>query len=326
MATAARGLVGDVGGTHARFAIATVDGRRVRVSQTRVLEAARYASGAAALRTYLDGVSGERPALAVIAAAGPIVDGAVTFTNNKRWRFSERELARTGGFAQARLINDFTAQALALPLLRPADTRLVGPRRRALVRGTKVILGPGTGFGAAALVDDGRARAVATGEGGHSAFAPENEIEIEILKRLAARLGRVSVEHVLSGPGLLNLYRVLGEIEGRPTPIETPDEVTRAALAGSPLAKAALGRFCALLGSAAGNFALALGARGGVYVAGGIAPDILEFLKASPFRARFEAKDRMETYLKAIPTHVVVQPHAALVGAAALLAPLAADA
>lgn len=320
MAAGLSGLVGDVGGTHARFAIATRSGGgRVRVSQARVLDAARYSTGEAALEAYLASLKGERPKLAVIAAAGPINRGSVSFTNNRRWRFAERRLAAVGGFHRVRLINDFTAQALSIPALRPSDTRLVGPRRRGLAHATRVIIGPGTGFGAAALVDDGRGRAVLTGEGGHMGFAPEEPIEVEILSRLAKRFERVSVEHLLSGPGLLNLYKTLGDIAGAPVPIDAPAEVTTAGLAGDALAREALARFCAILGSVAGNFALAMGARGGVYVSGGIAPDIIDVLKTSDFRRRFEAKDRMGDYLSAIPTRVVVQPHAALIGAAALL-------
>jgi glucokinase len=325
MAVGLSGLVGDVGGTHARFAIATCadDDRRVRISQARVLEAAHYRSGEAALAAYLAELSLAPPKVAVIAAAGPINAGAVSFTNNRRWRFDERRLAAIGGFTRVKLVNDFTAQALAIPRLQPGDTRLVGPRLRGLAPATRAILGPGTGFGAAALVDDGRGQAVLTGEGGHAGFAPEEDIEVEILRRLNKRgIERVSVEHVLSGPGLLNLYKTLGDIAGAAAPIDAPDQVTKAGLAGDDaLAREALARFCAILGSAAGNFALATGARGGVYISGGIAPDILDFLKASDFRRRFEAKDRMGDYLCAIPTRVVVQPHVALIGAAALIEP-----
>ncbi len=324
MATAPSGLVGDVGGTHARFAVATRTGAaRVRISQARVLDAADYRTGDAALVAYLAELKGARPRFAIIAAAGPINRGAVTFTNNRSWRFAERRLAEVGGFSRVRLINDFTAQALAIPSLQSADTRLVGPRLRGLAHATRVIMGPGTGFGAGALIDDGRAQAVLTGEGGHMGFAPEDDIEVEILRRLAKRFGRVSVEHVLSGPGLLNVYGALGDITGASTPIEAPDQVTQAGLAGDVLAREALARFCAILGSTAGNFALAMGARGGVYISGGIAPDILDFLRASDFRRRFEAKDRMGDYLSAIPTRVVIQPHAALMGAAALIEPAA---
>lgn len=325
MAAGPSGLVGDVGGTHARFAIAEpIDGGgSVRISHARVLEAAHYRTGDAALAAYLGGLSIGPPKVAVIAAAGPINKGAVSFTNNRRWRFDERQLAAIGGFEHVRLINDFTAQALAIPRLRASDTRLVGPRVRGLARASRAVLGPGTGFGAAALVDDGRGQAVMTSEGGHAGFAPEEDIEFEILRRLNKRgIERVSVEHLLSGPGLLNLYKTLGDITGAAAPINASDQVTRAGLAGDALAHEALARFCAILGSAAGNFALATGARGGVYISGGIAPDILDFLKASDFRRRFEAKDRMSDYLSAIPTRVVVQPHAALIGAAALIEPV----
>jgi glucokinase len=184
-------------------------------------------------------------------------------------------------------------------------------------------MGPGTGFGAAALVNDGRSRAVLTGEAGHAAFAPEDEVEIEILRRLTARFGPVSVERVVSGPGLFNLYRALAEMEGEPAALTAPDQVTEAGLAGEGLARTALSRFCAILGSVAGNLALAMGAQAGVYISGGIAPDIIDFLSASDFRRRFETKDRMGDYLRAIPTRVVMQPHAALIGSAALLGGLA---
>ena len=255
----------------------------------------------------------------MIAAAGPIKNGVVSFTNNDGWGFAEKAIEKTCGFAIARLINDFTAQALSIDRLAAHDTRLIGPRVRGRADATAVIMGPGTGFGAAALVRDGRNRAVLTGEGGHSAFAPEDEVEVEIVRRLMERYGQVSVERVLSGPGLLNLYQTLAAMAGKPAVLSAPDEVTRHGLAGDGLAAGALSRFCGILGSVAGNFALAMGAQAGVYVSGGIAPDILDFLKASDFRRRFEAKDRMGAYLRAIPTRVVVQPHAALIGAASLL-------
>jgi glucokinase len=318
MSDALRGVVGDVGGTHARFAVGERDGERVRVSHVRVLPAADYETGEAALSAYLAGLD-DAPRRAVIAAAGPVEDGAVEFTNNRGWRFDEHKLVKACGFETVRLINDFTAQALAIPHLTAHDTRLIGPRPRSPARATAAIMGPGTGFGAAALVDDGHTRAVLTGEAGHAAFAPEDDVEIEILRRLIAEHGRVSVEHVCSGPGLLNLYRALAAIAGEPAPLAAPDAVTRTGLAGDPLARRALDRFCAILGSVAGNLALATGARGGVYISGGIAPDILQVLEASDFRRRFEAKDRMSDYLAAIPTRVVMQPHAALIGAASLL-------
>jgi glucokinase len=316
------GLVGDVGGTHARFALATRHEGRVYAEQALVFLARDYPTGEDAIRAYLQKVNAGRLPAAVVAAAGPVMDGAVTFTNNPAWRFSEPSLKSAGGFEEARLINDFTAQALAIDHLQPDDCRLIGPRGRHSAGGNAVILGPGTGFGVAARVDDGRGRAILTGEGGHMSFPPDDPEEIEILSRLARRFGHVSIERVLSGPGLLNLYQTLAEIRGEPATASQPDEVTRGALAGEPLRRLALERFCAILGSVAGDFALAYGALDGVYISGGIAPAIIEVLKASDFRRRFEAKGRFVDYLRPIPTRVVMEPRAALIGAAGLLATL----
>jgi glucokinase len=318
--SAATGLVGDVGGTNARFALAHVEKGQIRVEEPAVFPAADFRTGDDALRAYLNQLTKvERPAFAVVAAAGPITDGMVTFTNNAAWSFSEAGLAKVGGFAKASLINDFTAQALAIDHLAPADLERLGPEIAAPARGTAAIMGPGTGFGAAARVDDGTSVATLTAEGGHAGISPVTPLEIELVRRLAIQHGRVSVERLISGPGLLALYQLLGEIRGQHAPITDPAGVTHAALAGHILPKAALVAFCALLGSVAGDFALAYGARRGVYISGGIAPDILDVLKASEFRARFEDKGRMSDYTRAIPTFVVVQPHAALIGAASLL-------
>ncbi len=317
------GLVGDVGGTNARFALARRSGDRLLIDAPASFRAADYPSGEAALKAYLARLdSTTRPAFAVVAAAGPIDGGEVVFTNNTAWRFSETGLAATGGFDRVALINDFTAQALSIDHLRAADLRhLGGPRTRPT--GSAAIIGPGTGFGAGARVDDGRGRAILTGEGGHSGFSPGDEVELEVVRRLMTQFGRVSVERLLSGPGLLNLYRTLAAMRGEPARLDGPDAVTESALAGDPFCRLVLERFCAILGSVAGDFALVCGARAGVYISGGIAPNIIDMLAASDFRRRFEAKGRMSDYLKSIPTYGVLQPHAALVGAASLLDGLA---
>ena len=314
------GLVGDVGGTNARFALARRQDGRLTIDRPASFRAADYPTGDDAVSAYLAGLKLEHPpAFAVVAAAGPIEDGAVVFTNNTAWRFSEADLAKAGGFKRARLINDFTAQALAIPHLQPADLRGVGEPKARPERGTAAILGPGTGFGAGARVDDGRACATLTGEGGHSGFSPGDETEIEIVRHLIERYGRVSVERVLSGPGLLNLYQILADMRGESADCTAPDQITHRALAGDRLCRLALDRFCAILGSVAGDFALVYGARAGVYISGGIAPEIVDVLAASDFRRRFEAKGRMSDYLKPIATYVVMQPHTALIGAASLL-------
>jgi glucokinase len=319
------GLVGDVGGTNARFAIAEVRGDKIRLRDARVLAAADYKTSKAALSAYLEGLKGDgpKPEYAVVAAAGPVVRGTVTFTNNKGWKVSDAELIKAGGLKGARVINDFTAQALALDYLKGAALKRIGPRGVIARTGAAVIIGPGTGFGGGARVFDGAGWATVTGEGGHSSWAAAEPVEIEILKWITAKYGRASVERVLSGPGLLNLYQALGEIEGRPAPLDEPMAVTKAALAGDGPARMALDRFCAILGAVAGDFALCFGATRGVYISGGIAPDIFDVLAASDFRKRFESKGRMSDYLKPIPTHVVVEPHAALIGSASQLVGLA---
>ena len=315
------GLIGDIGGTNARFALGHVEDGAIRVSALRILQAADYPTGEDAVRAYLEGVDPAfRPRFAVIAAAGPIAHGQVEFTNNTAWRFSEAGLVKAAHLDRVRLINDFTAQSLAIDHLHPEDWRTVGPVEEAPEPdGTAAILGPGTGFGAGARVADGRGRATLSGEAGHTTFAPTDEIEAEIARRLIQRHGRVSVERLLSGPGLATLYETLNAIEGVDTPALAPNQITHRAIEGDELCRAALSRFCAILGTVAGDLALAFGARGGVYVTGGIAPVILEFLRASTFRNRFEAKGRMSEYVQTIPTRVIVRPDAALVGAASLL-------
>lgn len=320
------GLVGDVGGTNARFALAERANGRLVIDEPVSFRAADYKTGDDAVAAYLDQLGSKtRPAFAVVAAAGPVENGEVAFTNNTAWRFSEAGLEKVGGFKRARLINDFTAQALSIEHLEASDLHQIGGSATRPGRGTAVILGPGTGFGAGARVEDGRGQAILTGEGGHTGFSPGDETEIEIVRLLMAEFGRASVERLLSGPGLLNVYRALARIREQPALCDEPDEITRQALAGEPLCRLALERFCAILGSVAGDFALALGAKAGVYVSGGIAPIIVDVLAASDFRRRFEAKGRMSDYMKPIPTFVVIQPHAALIGAASLLDDLAKD-
>jgi glucokinase len=178
------------------------------------------------------------------------------------------------------------------------------------------MIGAGTGFGASALVRDGRAEAVLSTEGGHIAYAPTDALEAEILRLLSLKFGRVSVERILSGPGLVNLHLAMLELEGRKPECDSPDSVSRLAEAGDPLALRTIQLFCDIMGSVAGDFALAYGAQGGVCIAGGVAPRLLGYLEKSDFRRRFEAKGRFESYLRAIPSMIVTQPYAALLGSA----------
>lgn len=308
-------LVGDVGGTNARFALARlVDGRPV-LEHHDSFPAADYP-------TFLDGVAAfiagcaVKPTGGVIAVAGPVTDGAIDLTNSP-WRVSEAELA-TLGLNPVRLINDFEALAWGAPAIPEADLASLGGPAEGDASAAIAVLGPGTGFGVSALIRDGRGGEMAMpSEGGHACFAPGDAVEDEILRILRRRYDRVSIERLICGPGLLNMHRALAEIDGRETHIDDPAEITATALAdpNSPCG-ATLARFCAILGAVAGDIALTTGARGGVFIAGGIAPRILPFLKASPFRERFERKGRFQPYMQAIPTKVILHKHAALLGAA----------
>lgn len=308
-------LVGDVGGTNARFALARmVEGRPV-LDHHDSFPASRYPTFLEGVAAFMDGCD-IKPTGGVIAVAGPVEDGAIDLTNSP-WAVSETELA-TLGLNPVRLINDFEALAWGAPVV-PADSleHLGGPAEGDPLA-TIAVLGPGTGFGVSALVRNARGEEIAMpSEGGHACFPPGDPVEDEILRILRRRYDRVSIERLICGPGLLNMHRALAEIDGRETHIDDPAEITNTAMAdpNSPCGST-LARFCAILGAVAGDIALTTGARGGVYIAGGIAPRILPFLKASPFRQRFERKGRFKDYMADIPTQVITHQHAALLGAA----------
>jgi glucokinase len=306
-------LVGDVGGTHARFALVDPsDGYRIHHRQDLT---GNFPTFTDALRSYLEGLGLDaRPRGAAIAVAGPVTEGSARFTN-RGWDISERELLKFG-FERALLVNDFAVLAFAAEILQPKDLRTVGPEIAGLPGGTITILGPGTGFGVSCLARDGeRAVRMAT-EGGHIGFAPGDDTEVAALQALRGQLGRVSVERILSGSGLENLYRALEQIAGREArPLEAA-QITARAAQGDVGCRAALTMFCGVFGAVAGDLALAHGARGGVYIAGGIAQKIEAFLAQSPFRARFEDKGRLSPFVKAIPTKLIVNPDVALLGAA----------
>lgn len=307
------GLVGDVGGTNARFALVDAQGR---IRNPKTFAAREYASLTAVIAEYIETTAGRwRPPRMAIAVAGPVVDGEIAFTNLD-WRVSEVDLLAAFELEAVKLLNDFAAQALACPRLHPDDLRRIGPEVRGDPSWPVVILGPGTGFGVAGLARGARGDVALAAEGGHAAFAPSDEVEVEVWRRLKALYGRVSIERLLSGPGLRDLYRALAEIEDQPALHAEPSAVMDAAEAGDALAAAALDRFCSMLGSVAGDLALTFGARGGVFVAGGIAPRMVDRIAASAFRDRFEDKGRLSDYVRQIPTSIVIHPYAAIAGAA----------
>jgi len=309
------GLVGDIGGTNCRLALVECGAGSVRLLARAAVCCADYATAQDAISVFLEEQRAlTRPHHAVLAVAGPVRDGGACLTNHV-WQLDEAHLATALGFTRVRLINDFAAQALAAPCLRAEELVCIGPQIEGLPGGTIGIMGPGTGFGASALAG-GAAGGLLVTEGGHIAFAPTDEVEMDILRILARRHGRVSIERILAGQGLANLHATLEEIEGRPASGLDASAITARAAAGCVQAAATVARFCAILGSVAGDLALAFGAQGGVFIAGGIAPRLLAPLAAGEFRARFEAKGRFAAYMRAIPTRVIVTGEAALRGAA----------
>jgi glucokinase len=304
-----------VGGTHARFAIIDTSGPLPwEVRQRQDLEEA-FPTFTEALRRYFERAGvGAVPSVAAIAVAGPVTGGSARFTN-RGWTISEAELTAFG-FRSALLINDFAALAFAVEVLGGADLRTIGPELEAPADGTVTILGPGTGFGVSCLARHaGHAVPMAT-EGGHMGFAPSDELELAALQSMWKQFGRVSVERVLSGSGLETLYRTLEQLGGRqPRPLSAA-QITAGAADNDAGCRSTLALFCSIFGAVAGDLALAHGARGGVYIAGGIAQKIEDFLRASAFRRRFEDKGRLAPFVAAIPTRLIVNPHVALLGAA----------
>jgi len=311
------GLVGDVGGTNARFALIDAEGR---VRNLQIYPAADYAALGDVIADYLERtVGGRRLPRAVIAAAGPVLDGEIEFTNLD-WQVSEGDLLAQFDFEAVRLLNDFAAQALACPLLSGDSLRPIGPRLRGGSECPMLVLGAGTGFGVAGLARSERGDTAISTEGGHAAFAPSDDVEVEVWNQLRTLHGRVSIERILSGRGLYELYVVLAGLKQAEVVLGDEKAVFDAAAKGDGLANETLDRFCGILGSVAGDLALSFGARGGVFVSGGIAPRMAERLVNGAFRARFEDKGRLKPYLEQIPTSLVLHPYPALIGASRELA------
>jgi glucokinase len=315
--SAATWLVGDIGATHARFGLVSPDGTLLH---SRTLADEDYRAIDDAIAAFL----AERGALPMpcqgaIAIASPITGDRVAMTNHP-WSFSILALKARFGFDRLEVINDFTALALALPRLTPQDRLMVGGG--AAVTGAPIgVLGPGSGLGVSGLVASGSGWIALTGEGGHATMAPATDRESAVLDRMRRHFDHVSAERALSGPGLVNLYNTLAELDGVPAQGFTAAQITDLAIrAADPLCVETTRMFCAMLGTMAGNLALTLGARGGVYIGGGIVPRLGQTFVQSQFRQSFEAKGRFEAYLAAIPTFVVTHPLPAFLGCAALLA------
>ena len=318
MSAAAPLLLADIGGTRARFALA----REGRVGPIHEESVADHATPLAAIRAFLEVAAPDPgPRRAALALAGPIRgagDAARGALTNAHWTLEAAALRDALAFDRVLLVNDFAAVAHAIPSLEPDDWVAVGGGDP-VPGGAIAVLGPGTGLGVAGLLVHGERVEAIVGEGGHVTLPACDPEEAALLERLRGRFGHVSAERVLCGEGLVTLRQALAEQTGRAAEALTPPEITARALSGEdPDCVETLSRFCAFLGTVAGDLALTLGARGGVYLAGGILPRLTGFFAASGFRARFEAKGRFGDYLAAIPTRVVTRSHPAFAGLVSL--------
>lgn len=307
-------LIGDIGGTNTRLAL-VAEGTRWERMQTYRNDG--FASLEEIVATYLEAQKA-KAAAAAFAVAGPVRGGEATLTN-RGWKISAHALAKRFGLDHCEVVNDFSGVALGIPALSSEDLAQLGgstPDSAAPV----AILGPGTGLGVGGLVPtDAGARVLVT-EGGHASLAPIDVRSAAIVERLRARFGHVSIERAISGQGMENIYRAIGELDGKKVAPLAAAAIGEAAKAGGdPVAAETMVHFFALLGAAAGDLALSYGAFGGVYIAGGIVPRYLESFRRSGFRAAFEFKGRMSDYVKAIPAFVILHEEVELLGLAASL-------
>jgi glucokinase len=314
-------VVADVGGTYARFALAEIDGGRVRsLGEPTTLRTADYAGFEAAWDAFAAGAGRTLPPAAAIAVASPVGGEAVHFTNNP-WVIHPAALQVRLGVDALLLVNDFGAVGHAVAQA-SADqfVHLCGPDVPPRPRGVTTVCGPGTGLGVAQVLrEDGGYRVVET-EGGHVAFAPLDDVEDALLARLRARFGRASAERVVSGPGLLAIHEMLAQVAGRPARFGDDRALWAAALAGGDAdADAALDRFLRVLGAVAGDLALAHGADT-VVIAGGLGLRLRDAFAGSGFAERFVAKGRFRAMMAAMPVKLIVHPQPGLFGAAAAFA------
>ena len=302
-------LLADIGATNARFALLT----NGEIAQSQVFLVADYENFADAIAAYLGGFAqDERPTEAALAVAGPILGDRVSMMNSP-WNFSIAALKQQFGWTRLAIMNDFAANALAIPVLGSGDLIQIGDGAPA-PDSPIVALGPGTGLGVGGLVPVGGRWVAVAGEGGNVTLAALDSREAAIIDILRRQYAHVSAEIVLSGPGLVNLYESLCELAGKPATPSTPEHITHLYPGCDPQCREAVTIFCAMLGTFAGDCALTFGALGGVYIMGGIVPRIVEIFRHSAFRERFEFKGRYRHYLSSVPTYVVMHPFPAFLG------------
>jgi glucokinase len=308
-------LLADIGATHARFALQTAPGTYRSV---RVLKCDEFDGIVPLLRFYLSEHEDVRLNHAALALANP-VDGDYVRMTNRPWAFSTDEVRRELGLATLLIVNDFTALAMAIPGLKQEDLMQVGPGKP-VPHAVLGVLGPGTGLGVSGGIPTVDGFVTLGSEGGHVNFAPSDEREFAILQTAWREWTHVSNERLISGPGMEIIHRALAERNGMDAPARDSAAIIAAALEDKdPLCLEVLECFCGMLGGAAANLAVTLGAFGGIFIGGGIVPRLGEWFRSSPFRARFEAKGRFSGYIADIPTYVISTPHVAFDGVANIL-------
>lgn len=307
-------VLADVGGTNVRLAELR-DGVLGPVAHMLVADHLQFAD---VLAAFMAGRADTKSILHAIIGVAGVVEGDRCALTNNSWIIDARELRERFGFAHVQLVNDFEAVAWALPRLGPRHVRRIGggePKPLAPM----AVLGAGTGLGVAAYVPVGQGASVVRSEGGHTALASGSPREDAIIGTLRNQFGYVSAERALSGPGLENLYGVIASVDSSTVPVRDAAAIVEAALTGAcATSTATLDTFCALFGAVAGDFALAFGAQGGVYIAGGIAAHLRDYLPRSEFRARFDAKGKMSRYVQAIPVYLILHDDPAFLGLGAL--------
>jgi len=308
-------LIGDIGGTNARFAIWENDA----LHSVRVFATADYTSPEHAIGVYMADLKLQKGDIgaACLAVAGPVDGDEFRFTNS-HWRLSRKAFCQTLQVGHLLLINDFTAMALGMTRLQPYEYQLVcegeaDPARPA------VVIGPGTGLGVGTLIGLRNGWMALPGEGGHVDLPVGSPREAQLRAHIEAQIGHVSAETILSGGGLLRLYQTVCEVDGHEPSCTSPAQVTEAGLAGDPVARETLEQFCRFLGRVAGNNVLTVGGRGGVYIVGGVIPRFLEIFMQSGFAESFADKGCMSDYFKGIPVWVVTAEFSGLLGAGVAL-------
>ena len=308
-------LVGDIGGTNARFAIAEAGGYP---DNARKLPTAHYPGLIEAVEDYLSGLPMVEEA--VLAVAGPVLGDEVTFTNST-WRFSIDAVRRRLGLRRLVVINDLVAQALSVAAVPPDEIGLLksgtrDPHQPALV------IAPGTGLGAAFLLNNAGKSVGLPTEAGHATFAPIDRVQAEIQSRLQGQYGHVSVERLLSGSGLLAIATTLAKMNGQSIDVHDPRDVSARAAAGQcPTCIEAIRIFSSILGSTAGNLALTLLTGGGVFISGGLCRGLRPLLDVEALTEAFVAKGPLRSYLDGIPIDQILRPHAGLLGAVMYVEP-----